>query len=447
MMELFKALQIAPIDDPLTARIINSTANLADKAQYSSKGALMNWAVIPELFTQFSGFYSNFPRIQGWLDTLLSAARLTRVHSRHDLASAQAVCSKSTEANDVGWIYMALENFPGLAEDNESNREDHDDWDSKTTVVVDSLLQVLACSGSSASTGRPPLKSFRIILRALSASGDISFAAFLVIRWAHSWFMDPVLHPIMEEFSLWPRMGRIAVKYPDLASEHYIRMGDMLSDTPEWKPFMYKDLTSWITVFFRHNYKLKQHEDSSAMFNSVMRRVWTHDRVQQHTFINDTEESWALALTALSKVWEHSNVPSFREVTRLARCTVETSLRVYYFFWDPNYGRVERKFSYVCRALFSPPLGRILVRAAARLRIRELENEPLLSGDEGHIFEGVAEVLEALGRKLRTEFEPRRGKVQLRGTTKRYQNWSELEKHFLSELEALEACSQALENV
>jgi hypothetical protein len=47
--------------------------------------------------------------------------------------------------------------------------------------------------------------------------------------------------------------------------------------------------------------------------------------------------------------------------------------------------------------------------------------------EESPPFERIAELLDVLGEKLQTEFEPASGEVQLGGITKQYKDWKQLQ--------------------
>jgi hypothetical protein len=53
-------------------------------------------------------------------------------------------------------------------------------------------------------------------------------------------------------------------------------------------------------------------------------------------------------------------------------------------------------------------------------------------------FEQIAELLDALGAKVSTEFEPTSGEMQVGGATKQYKDWKQLREYFEAELDALE---------
>jgi hypothetical protein len=131
----------------------------------------------------------------------------------------------------------------------------------------------------------------------------------------------------------------------------------------------------------------------------------------------------------------------------LARCTVSTSLRIQYFYWESELsGYTQKPIPSDIRAAFAPQLGEALIQAAANARNTLIDSSPPPPEDMGEKgshkitppFEQIAELLDALGGKVRTEFEPTSGEVQLGGATKRYRDWEELQKHFEAELDVLE---------
>jgi hypothetical protein len=128
----------------------------------------------------------------------------------------------------------------------------------------------------------------------------------------------------------------------------------------------------------------------------------------------------------------------------LARCTVSTSLRVQYFYWEHDY--TQKPISSDIRASFAPQLSQALIQAAANARNTLITgSSPPPLGDTGEeesqnitpTFERIAALLEALGGKVSTEFEPTSGEMQLGGATKQYKDWKQLREYFEAELDTL----------
>jgi hypothetical protein len=157
-------------------------------------------------------------------------------------------------------------------------------------------------------------------------------------------------------------------------------------------------------------------------------------------------ESWILALTALASMWNSFQFSYMNALAcwPLAHCTVTASLCVHYFYWEHDY--THKPIPSDIRAKFSPQLGQSLIQAAANARNTQPEFSPALPGgtlldgfpDMTPSFERIVELLEALGGKINTEFEPTSGEVRVGGATKRYRDWEELQKHFEAELDVLE---------
>ncbi|KAJ6602848.1 hypothetical protein DFH09DRAFT_452994 [Mycena vulgaris] len=444
IVQLFKALQVAPIDTALMEKIINTTAQLANNLVGSKPNARR--PDIP-VATEASRFCTFFLRLGGSLDVLVSAAMLARFPNLEDLLDG--VLGSPVEGQDIEWVYVALVHVQRFWEEKQGNAEHPEEWDTSTTFAVDSLLHLLAF-GADVHLMTPSLSAARIILQALSISGDISFSAFLVLCKSESWFMDPTLKPIMQRSEVWSNFGRIALQF-QLANvgemrwtaDLYVKMGRSLANTDWGKSLISPDLSTWINVFvgglpWGRNYWAREN------FSSVICAVWVPELDKQHNFSDETEESWALALSALSKVWDSFKYPNLHKLIRLARCTVTTSLRVqYYLPWLD----MERNISLDCRKIFSSQLGTTLVEAAARAREANPEHDPAVSpgnlnSDARHdgtqILERLAEFLEALGQKIGTELDPGRGEMRLSGSMKHYKDWTELQKHLLGELNDLE---------
>jgi hypothetical protein len=461
LLQLFRGLQsqAETFDTRFITEIITETVNLVDR----SLGSSSQWPVEggrghlhapllahSELFTEISRFSSTFLRRQGNLDVLISAVKLARVEVLGDLKHLQILSSRK-RAGDVGWIYLALQHIQPPWKENETSVEVPDEQDISFTLVADSLLQALACSGDGAhSVQKPPLESFRPILWALSTSGDIAFTAFLVLHWARDvWFLDPDFYQNVAGSSLWPRLGCIALRYPELAS-YYIEMGRILSgSSPEWKTAMYKDLITWITALFEAQFVLTP--ESSRSFNSVMHRVWMPHSNKQ-TCSDDPEESWALALSALSKFWENVDYADFHELTRMTRCTITTCLLEGYSYQDTEYTpAIPKGISPMCRAKFSSLLSKSLVRASTRIRNALAAEPPTSTGISGshektNSLRGLAQLLDVLGQKIETEL-PGSGEVELGSSTTTYRDRVGLQLIFHNELFAIEESAEVGEDV
>ncbi|KAJ6602863.1 hypothetical protein DFH09DRAFT_1470940 [Mycena vulgaris] len=438
IVQLFKALQVAPIDTALIAKIINTTAQLANDLVGSKPNVWSAGDIL--IATEASRFCTFFLRSGGSLDVLVSAAMLARFESLERLLVAGG--HSNLETQEIEWVYVALTHVQQLWEEKLANAEHPEEWDTSTTFAVDSLLHLLAF-GAGVHLMRPPLPAVHMILQALSISGDISISAFLVLCKAESWFVDPTLKPNMQQSEVWSHLGQIALRFQyGRIVDFYIKMGRNLVNTDSGKSLISQDLSAWINVFvggreWGGNYNAREN------FSSVIRAVWVPELNKQHNFSDEMEESRTLALSALSKVWDSFKYPNLHELIRLARCTVTTSLRVQY---EHPWLDKERNISLGCRKIFSSQLGKVLVEAAAHTRKAGTEDDPRVSlsisssgAQETQTLERAAKILEALGQKIGTEFDPGSGEVKLGGSKKHYRDWAELEKHFMMELDDLEA--------
>ncbi|KAJ7921650.1 hypothetical protein B0H13DRAFT_2318159 [Mycena leptocephala] len=270
-------------------------------------------------------------------------------------------------------------------------------------------------------------------------SGNISLMAALILYRAHDWFFNPSLKPILQESSVWFQLGRVTLKYSD--SLPHFRLGEDAAKIAEWKPVIYEDLSTWITAFIAETDHL-QFNVSPKVFVSVIRSIWVAESSDMMKCLDARNESWVLALAALANAWktfQFSPAPAL-ECFRLARCTITTSLRVQYLYWEHDY--TQKPILSDIRAAFSPQLGQSLIQAAANARSILVESTPELLGgtepEESPPFERIAELLDVLGEKLCTEFEPTIGEVRLGGTTKQYKDWKQLKDYFVAEVDALE---------
>ncbi|KAJ7113173.1 hypothetical protein C8R44DRAFT_856153 [Mycena epipterygia] len=445
LLHLFKALQTAMDGAPaLVAKIVITTARLAKLLQE-------NWStwMMVDLITEVSQFCCHFPRVHGWLDVVMSAATLARVNQvEHLEALHRGTHPDKISPQDATWIYVALEHVQRAHQTNVGVSAGLlNNWNNDTILAVEGLLQILAFSPR---LEIPSLECFDTIRYALFTPGDISWAAFLVLVQAPDWFQHPALQITMQQAIIWPQLGRVALKYPALACGRYIGIGTKIAEIPEWKPFVYRDLPTWITLFSSKGWG--RPDIPRDPFISVLRTVWVPD-FDQHRFADTTENTWALALTALSNVWgsfDFSDARNLHEVPRLGHCTVSAALQVKYFIrqpWtEPSYD--EKMISPSPRAIFAAHLGQSLTEAAARVR-RVLKEYGHGHGGPGSMsgvipstqdLERMAELLGELGRKIGTEFEPGSGEVRFGKSRKTYKDWSDLERQLQAEMDGLEEC-------
>ncbi|KAJ7113151.1 hypothetical protein C8R44DRAFT_984939 [Mycena epipterygia] len=441
MADLFKTLQVTHLERGGIMRIINTTAQLA-RAMIEPKdlGPMAigreSWR-LANLLAEASRFCHKFHLDPESLNVLTAVATLVRVENIRDLEELQAEVGFSPEAQQMEWLYATLEDVQRVWEEQRRDTRNPEGWDSDTILEVESLLQILACAGPDGQPHKPTVKSLLVILQALSRTdSNISYSAYLVLHASQSWFEDPELRPIMQQYSLWMHLGRITLKYQGRTTLCYLEMGDKLAKIPAWKQALHADLPTWLTVF-SENDEWKNDFHSQHIFIFVIRSVWLPDVAEDDDMLQDTtEESWAVAIMALSKVWNvfDFNTPhAFREFLRLIRCTVSTSLQVNCFDWFK-----AEHFPPDIRAVFSSQLGKTLTKAAetARKTTPEDGNSHILHNT--HAVKRVADLLRVLGKKISTEFEPASGNIQLGGSRKRYEDWEELRKHFENEINAVE---------
>ncbi|KAJ7921700.1 hypothetical protein B0H13DRAFT_2267745 [Mycena leptocephala] len=435
MVQLFKILQKQTTKTPLAARIISTTAHLMNKSVIN---ATTQWQDIKDLVTEIYQFCSTFPPGHESLRVLVSAATLARAE---DLQKLEFV---EVRGQNLEWIFSSLEYVQQLWEESPNAHQGTEEWDNTTPLSLRSLLQFLIFSSLPL---QPPLRSLHIILRALSAPGDTSrMAAQVLYRAPRNWFLDPTSQPLMQKNSVWSQLGHVTLKYiSPFDLPRYLSLSEDITKIAEWKPFIYEDLSTWITAFIRYTDLFPSSNLDSARFVSVIRSVWVPEFTDQMQLVDQRNESWILALTALANVWktfQFSPLSTLRCLA-LARCTVSTSLRVHYF------GKWRLATSLIpsdIRAAFTPQLGESLLQAAANARNTLTGSSPPPLGDMGSQeshntappFERIAKLLDVLGGKINTEFEPTSGEVQLDGATTRYRDWEELQKHFEAELDVLE---------
>ncbi|KAJ7836928.1 hypothetical protein B0H13DRAFT_2368453, partial [Mycena leptocephala] len=242
MIQLFRTLRIAKIRTSLIAKVIEVTARLAARLPEEEEliPSTQHPKISSDVLSEASRFFNSFPRAHGrldeltqwrialnetktWLRILVLAAGLGRVENPKTMDEVQGrICLNRTPSHrSLERIYMTLEYAHSAFEAKRRHAKDLEEWDCATVLAVDGLLQVLACCPPSEP---PPMSSLRVILRALRMPGDVCFSALLVFHQAPAWFFDPYTQEITQKFSLWPELGRVAVKYPELAGERYIAL-------------------------------------------------------------------------------------------------------------------------------------------------------------------------------------------------------------------------------
>ncbi|KAJ7734498.1 hypothetical protein DFH07DRAFT_780296 [Mycena maculata] len=177
--------------------------------------------------------------------------------------------------------------------------------------------------------------------------------------------------------------------------------------------------------------------------SSTFSGVYGSQNSMKTPILDNTERSWALAMTALSNVWEEFDTQAWGkyeftpEFVRLVCCTVSTSLRVRYTIWCPSSERWDDiLFPRACRAVFASQLGAALIWAAqeARDAIAAVNMAP----DHTHSLQRVADFLDAVGRKIGIDFEPGSGEVEILGEVKPHTDWDDLKNIFMVIVETLE---------
>ncbi|KAJ7659204.1 hypothetical protein DFH06DRAFT_1472617 [Mycena polygramma] len=417
MTQLFKGLQRRTVDTALSGRLVRTTARLATTSEDIWYPDMLG------LMTEICQFCTTFPAEDEPLRNriFVSASTLTTVDN---LGHFQGRTRKQLQRTE--WIFPALKFVQRQWED--VNGGNAMEWDSATTLAIQSLLQFLAYTESGYLPREPPSSAVQIIVRALSQPGDVSLLAFLILCHAPQWFLNPIIEPILQDSSVWRQLGRVAVKYPALAID-YIGLGKKIAHASEWKLAIHADLPAWLNAYIGIPY-LWDSSDWEAQFIAVIYAIWV--RPEHGRLLDRNNESWILAITALTNVWDTLELlPSLRECLRLARCTAATSLRANYLYLDKY-----TPISHNIRAIFSVKLGKSLVQSAIEARsaisLAQSEELPMV------VVDRVAELLTRLGEKIGTEFGPASGEVALGGAMKSYANWEELQRHFDAEIDALE---------
>ncbi|KAJ7909434.1 hypothetical protein B0H13DRAFT_2330376 [Mycena leptocephala] len=306
MIQLFRTLRLAKIRTSLIARVIEVTARLAARLpeQEELSPSTQRPKISSDVLSEASRFFNSFPRAHGRLDELVSAVRRGEIEDIHELEQTQwrialdetktwlrilvlaaglgrienpktmdevqgRICLNRTPSHrSLERIYMTLEYAQSAFEAKRHHAKDLEEWDCATVLAVDGLLQVLACSPLSEP---PPMSSLRVILRALRMPGDVCFSALLVFHQAPAWFFDPYTQEITQKFCLWPELGRVAVKYPELAGERYIALSETVVNIQAWRQIIHNDLASPISVFSAPGWG--KNSISRKTFNSLFLKI------------------------------------------------------------------------------------------------------------------------------------------------------------------------------
>ncbi|KAJ7902375.1 hypothetical protein B0H13DRAFT_2026608 [Mycena leptocephala] len=246
----------------------------------------------------------------------------------------------------------------------------------------------------------------------------------------------------MHSSSVWRHLSRVAVTYKSsalfdrsLVMFPYIDMIQTIATKPEWRSAVYPELPSWITVLSGGDW-----DYTDATLTSVFRDIWVPEFDEQHQFTHDSEHFVALALTALSNVWEVHDFrtsPVVERFLQLARCTVSMSLASGYHH-DPatDSWSVRQELPPNLMLLFSAPLFKSMKKAAANARNTILSEG--MSPNKKHYLEGMAELLDTLAESLAKECESSHTKAEVEGPRQDHNVWEDLKKNLLGKIDAFE---------
>ncbi|KAJ7769367.1 hypothetical protein B0H16DRAFT_254857 [Mycena metata] len=435
MARFFIALgDLAAVDTEATMKLLNTAAQMAVELASQFPPATFDERI--NLVREMSKFSNKFPRVEGWLDVVATAAKLGRtsltalldIHQRTWFGSGGTPNPHlpSLGVQEIEWIYMALEHAQKPWQEGFDDTEDQV-WDIDTTCAIDGLLQVLSYNDSL--PDNPPVPSLRIILCALSSTTDVAVTAFLVLTRAKSWFLNPELHLVMLQFSMWHHMGRVARHYKeeDVVTESYQELVHHVASRPEWKSTLFEELPTCIALFSRS----RRWREGQSKLISVLQNIWdpvfpqVDGKQQQVQFTEEGQQCTALCLVALSNVWESDGMTksSLDHFLQLVRCTVSTALVTE----DWVISRLED-----FEPVFTSRLCRALAQAAANAR-KSIEVDIPGGLDTGasrvkaHPTRQMAELLETLTQTLEIEFNK-----------PDHQGWNALRDELETEIDAWE---------
>jgi hypothetical protein len=210
---------------------------------------------------------------------------------------------------------------------------------------------------------------------------------------------------------------------------------------PDWQPFIYQELCSWITVFFRG----LAHWRLVKEYNSVLSQIW-NPAPSDYEFIDDSEKAFGLTFIALLKIWEDLDFAAaniLTKVVQMLRCTnwavlqwfhekdEEERTRAYYTSSGPE---ITPRFI----AAFSIPLRDSLLRVVATIRMHtSTGNIPSdseeLSAERRKVFDSIAQILEKIANKM---------PLSMADVQRDWNYWNQLQKQHQTEINELERSLQ-----
>ncbi|KAJ7797815.1 hypothetical protein B0H13DRAFT_1933981 [Mycena leptocephala] len=372
MVQLFKVLQKPNTDISLAARIISTTAHLMNRSITSAR----TWQRdIKDLMTEICQFCSTFPPGHKSLQVLVSAATLARVENPQRLENMKI------KGQNLEWIFTSLDYLQHLREESPNARQGTEEWNRTTTLSMQSLLQWRL--------------GYYIVHRAIGSLTHFTTNNARKLCVVSAWACYPQVFGFHQPKAL-PQSRRRYRK------------------TAEWKLIIYEDLPTWIISFINDTDHFPHYSNLySATFVSVIRSVWVPEFTDQMQLLNERNESWVLALTALAIFyWEGSTQSQSLEISGKPSPTAQSGTH-------PGSSKCEEHAQWIQ----STTTWRHGIRGITQ------HNTP---------FERIAALLDALGGKVSSEFEPTSGEVQLGGATRRYRDWEELQKYFEAELDGME---------
>ncbi|KAJ7868345.1 hypothetical protein B0H14DRAFT_316670 [Mycena olivaceomarginata] len=427
LTQLFDDFISRKIESSLVTRIFKTTSKMMNQRYETDAG------VCTKLAAAIARFCTRVPQgEQGWFDLVLSAAMLAQVSEtgkRHPYIlyrSSQGF--RLGKDHNIQWIFTALEHVTNL-------QAQYSEWDAHTKAGVEGLLALLAWTRSASVMPSVSTPTLMTIISALSAGKDISFWAFFIIGEGYNWFYDSDTMAIMQQFSVFSRLGQVAIECGEKeVYKCYMELVYNISDMPEWKPIICRELSTWITVFSKADLT----DPLWMKFSYVLERAWGTRTNDQHKFSNALEKRWAMACLTLAEGWDGliPHVSSlFQELVDLIRATVLLAVK----------GYSHPSCSLSGLMTFLPILGKSMTRASQNiLSTTQWTGQANQVSGPDELFEHIlvptqiASLVETLGKHLTTQSVHGAGQIELGGTVKEYRNWDELHNLFLEELNHVE---------
>jgi hypothetical protein len=313
------------------------------------------------------------------------------------------------------------------------------------TRTIGNLLQVLL--DYTPLQSKPTITALRVIINGLSA--DVEETRFLVVHVlcsAHQWFVDSDLQPVLQEASVWERLGASLPRFTTEGWEtsriffDYLALGNQLSQTQEWKPIIAQDLPSWLSI-------LEMLPDMTLMtwtFCAVLSRVWNPDTAETESLGN--EKPRAMEFVVLTDAWDGfdrvTNAKDISSTLALTRCSVPTAFCSRIGVQNISADIESRNPSQQFKDVVMLRLGAAVAVAAERVKKAATHDTHDLAQESIHTMVCAAEVLVRLASTINGELrdgppDPGEALSEKDSRAMIIKFWTDLKQGFNDELDML----------